>query len=159
VRALRLGLPRASENGAADGPEIQPADLSAAPTPSYSSAYAAVAIPADAESANLSFWYRPAAQSLTGGDLQLVLLLDPFTFAIRETLHRRLEQADRWLPATHDLTRYRGQSLLLYFSVYNDNIVSGPAAWMFVDDVSLLACTGPTPAPPRRALWLPLMRR
>jgi len=159
VRALRLGLPRASTDSAVELPKIQPAAPSAAATPSYSSAYAAVAIPADAESANLSFWYRPAAQSLTGGDLQLVLLLDPFTFAIRETLHRRLEQADRWLSAAHDLTRYRGQNLLLYFSVYNDNIVSGPAAWMFVDDVSLLACAGPTPAPQRRVLWLPLIRR
>ena len=52
-----------------------------------------------------------------------------------------------------DLTPYRGQSVVVYFEVYNDNTAAAPRAWMYVDDVSAQACqstpsdTTPTSTP------------
>ena len=40
-----------------------------------------------------------------------------------------------------DLSGTRGQNVVIYFEVYNDEVSSGPHTWMFVDDVSIQACS------------------
>ena len=90
-----------------------------------------------------------------------MLLLRPGTYGILATLMKSLSNANDWQPATFDLSAYRGQSVVLYFEVYNDDIAAGPRTWMFVDDASVRVCstaanlgatTGMQPA-----VWLPLI--
>ncbi|MCX6032864.1 MAG: M28 family peptidase [Chloroflexi bacterium] len=118
--------------------EIAPDDAS------YSTAYQTVSIPAAANTATLTFWYLPGAESTTGADFQRVLLLNA-DYSYRATLMQVLQNTSTWRQAAFDLTAYRGQTLVLYFEVYNDDTAAGPRAWLFLDDVSLLACTGVTP--------------
>jgi hypothetical protein len=120
----------------------------AADAASYSTAYQTVTIPADAGTAMLTFWYRPGTQA-TSGDFQRVLVLRPGTYALLKVLLKTLNNADGWQQASFDLTAYRGQSVVLYFEVYNVNVSSGPHTWMFLDDVSLRAC-GSTSNPTNR---------
>ncbi len=152
--------------------ELAPANAS------FSSGYQTISIPADAASATLTFWYRPGSEALTGGDYQRMMLLNPASYTYIATLMKILENSDAWQQATFDLLAYRGQSLVLYFEVYNDNLSTGPRAWMFLDDVSVQACstTQPTVTPtasptvtmtltpavsatPRSRFYLPLVVR
>ena len=45
-----------------------------------------------------------------------------------------------WNQMSFDLSPWRGQTVQLYFNVYNDGV--GGTAAMFLDDVSLTTCTG-----------------
>jgi hypothetical protein len=113
---------------------------------SYSTVYQTVTIPADAATASLTFWYWPGTQA-TAGDFQRALLLRPGTYALLKVLLKTLSNASGWLQASSDLAAYRGQSVVLYYEVYNDNVSSGPRTWLFLDDVSLRVCrntSGPT---------------
>jgi hypothetical protein len=120
--------------------EIAPLDAS------FSSGYQTVSIPSQADSAILTFWYKPGTEA-TEGDYQRVMLLDPNGYTYIATLMKVLENSATWRKATFNLTPFRGRSLVLYFEVYNDNISAGPRTWMFLDDVSLVACAGPTATP------------
>jgi len=121
---------------------------------SYSTAYQTISVPASAAATALTFWYRPGTQA-TAGDFQRALLLRPTDYSAIVTVMRVLEGGDTWRQATFDLIPYRGQSLVLYFEVYNDDISAGPRAWMFLDDVSVQACTGQTPSP--TTTWTPTL--
>jgi len=69
-----------------------------------------------------------------------------------------LQNASTWRQASFDLSPYRGQTLVLYFEVYNDDTAAGPRAWLFLDDVSIQSCPMLPVAPaggPRA--WLPLI--
>jgi len=82
-----------------------------------------------------------------------------------------LEDDGAWKQRAYDLTPFRGESLVLYFEVFNDSTVAGERTWMFLDDVSLQVCTGPTATntptvtdpvtptatPQRQSLYLPLL--
>ncbi len=111
---------------------------------SYSSIRQQVTIPADASIVKLRWWQLSGTQeSVTAnpdvaGDRQEVLLLksDETTLAIVQ----RVRNSDAgWQQATVDLTTYRGQTIYLYFNVYNDN--NGLRTWMYVDDVHLELCS------------------
>ncbi len=117
---------------------------------SFSAVDQTISIPANAGSVALTFWYKPGSEAATGGDYQRVMLLDPDGYTYIATLMQVLENAGSWRRATFDLTPYRGRSIVLYFEVFNDNISAGPRTWMFLDDVSVLACPV-TPPPP----WTP----
>ena len=127
---------------------------------SYSTAYQTVAIPAGARTVTLTYWYKPGTQA-TGGDFQRILLLRPGSYGLLATLMKTFENTTDWRAATFDLSAYRGQSVVLYFEVYNDDISAGPRTWMFVDEVSVQACGTVaalgdlTGAQPR--VWLPLL--
>jgi len=127
---------------------------------SYSTAYQTVVIPADADTAMLTFWYQPGTQA-TGGDFQRVLLLRPGSYSLLATLMKTLINAGEWQLASFDLSGYRGRSVAVYFEVYNDNISAGPRTWMFVDDVSIRACTSHpgriAPSDVQPGVWLPLL--
>ena len=51
-----------------------------------------------------------------------------------------LENAEEWRWWVCDLTPYRGRNIVIYWEVYNDDRLTGPRTWMFVDDVSVQVC-------------------
>jgi hypothetical protein len=111
---------------------------------SYSSGYQTISVPVGAQSATLTFWYKPGTQAASG-DFQRVLLLRPTDYTLLRNLMQVLQNDTTWRRASFDLTPYRGQSLVLYFEVYNDSTGSAGRTWMFLDDVSVQACRPATP--------------
>jgi hypothetical protein len=105
----------------------------------YSTGYQTIAVPADATSARLRFWYKLGTYA-PSGDFQRVLLLEPGSYRLIKELRRWLEGGHTWREATFDLSAYRGRGLVVYFEVYNDNTGPEGRTWMFVDDVSVEAC-------------------
>jgi hypothetical protein len=103
----------------------------------YSSAYQRVTIPANAVSAVLTAqtWRGTADGS---GDRQEILLLNT-RYGLLRTLQRNLGGDSAWQSVRFDLTAYRGQSVVVYFNVYNDG--DGRRSWMYVDDAALQVCT------------------
>ena len=149
ARSARFGLLPGAQltlNRSANRPErnllgeIAPSDAT------FSSGYQEISIPPNAASADLTFWYYPGTDDVAN-DFQRVLLLDPVNYGVVANLMQVLENDQAWKQATFDLSAYRGQDLLLYFEVYNDSTDSAGRTWMYLDDVSLQACTGPTPTP------------
>ena len=98
---------------------------------------------------------RPAGN----GDFQRVLLLRPGTYTLLKTLTKSLLNLGEWRLAEFDLSAYAGQSVVVYFEVYNDNTAAAPRTWMYVDDVSVTTCTesGGMPGDNSFELWLPLI--
>jgi len=149
---------------------------------SHSTVYQRVAIPADALSVELSFWYKPFTegtecsgteeiswegydpQRFIAGmrpepgvegigtwqvyDLQLMMILNS-NYGILETVmggEGCVSNSQTWTKVTHDLTSYRGQTIVLYFDAYN-NGWGGGRTWMYVDEVSVQSCDIPTLVP------------
>ncbi len=112
---------------------------------SYSSIRQVVTIPSNAVGVTLSFWYYPISQD-TGFDYQMLALLDPSGVRPLEVLWRAKENAQTWQHKSFDLTRYRGQTITVYFNVFNDGCGCGTTA-MYLDDVSLHVWYGATPTP------------
>jgi hypothetical protein len=106
---------------------------------SYSSGYQTISLPADAQTVTLSFWYRPGTQA-AAGDFQRALLLDADSYAYIATVMSVLENAATWRERRYDLSAYRGQRLVIYWEVYNDDISAGAQTWLYLDDVSVRAC-------------------
>jgi len=107
---------------------------------SYSSAYQQVTIPAGVTSATLKFWIYPLSVGGvegSGGDVQLMLILNQYQVERERLLNTRLDTRT-WTQYTFDLTKYAGQTIWIYFGVYNNGYGSNMA--MYVDDVSLEAC-------------------
>ncbi len=112
-----------------------------------SSVYQTVTLPAGT-SATLRFWYRPGTMD-TANDFQRVLLLDPITYRLLDTVMVTLENATSWREApAFDLAAYRGRSVVVYFETYNDSIEAEGRTWMFVDEVRVEVYGGPHPRPP-----------
>jgi hypothetical protein len=144
VRSARFGLLPAAEV-TARSPESPEHNLLGELAPAYatySSGYQTVSIPSDATSATLSFWHMPGSEA-TYDDFQRVLLLRPGSYAVITTLMKGLENDGVWKQRSFDLAAYRGQSIVLYFEVYNNSTTAAGRTWMFLDDVSLQVCTGP----------------
>ncbi len=114
---------------------------------SYSSVRQTISLPADTYTATLTFWYYPVS-GLDSGDRQECLLLDEEDHLLAILMRTNVNIA-AWTPMVYDLSAYAGQTVQVYFNVYNDADGSGVAAF-YLDDVSLQACTlvgGPTPTP------------
>ncbi len=112
---------------------------------SFSSARQTVTIPATSAQVKLSFWFYALADSPATTDYMEVVLLDP-TGVILNKPWRSHNDSRSWNQLTFDLTPWRGQTVQVYFNVYNDGL--GGRAAMFLDDVSLTACpTGATVVP------------
>jgi hypothetical protein len=148
ARSARLGLlPAAMAAGEMSGlgqpGQVEPArnllgDL-APMGATYSSGYQTIRIPSAANRVTLTLWYYPGSDATTG-DYQRVMLLQPGTYAEFKTLMKVHENDRAWKRTTFDLTPYRGMTLVLYFEVLNDSTASTGRTWMYVDDVSVLAC-------------------
>ena len=68
-----------------------------------------------------------------------VVLLDPAGAILTKPWFSH-NNSQLWNQMSFDLSPWRGQTVQLYFNVYNDGV--GGTAAMFLDDVSLTACTG-----------------
>ena len=113
-----------------------------------------VAVPANAASAKLSY-YRLIHEEFSGlgglfaGDADFAIILagtDGNKVADIENLVSS-QGDDKWKQAQFDLSRYAGRTLRLVFTASNPR---GNVSSLFVDDVSLAACTTgqPPQAPP-----------
>lgn len=138
---------------------------------SYSSARQEVTIPEGIPEAVLSFWLYPIS-SETGtlrladnllnieekdaeesSDAQLVIILDSSGEELERLLTIR-ENDQVWKPYSFDLAHYAGETIQIYFGVYNNGL--GGVTSMFVDDVSLDYCeTVPPPPIPYAGRALP----
>lgn len=168
VRALRLGL-LPSAGAALDAsaeslsaPENNLLGETAPAGATYSTAHQAVNLPSGAASLVLNYWRLPGTTA-DAGDWQRLLLLRPGSYAVLATLWRGLQNAGDWQAATVDLTPYRGQTVVLYFEVYNNSTTAADRSWLFVDDVSLTACSGPAIVDPAAGTgtnptFLPMLR-
>ncbi len=105
---------------------------------SYSSGYQTVTIPADAGTATLIFWYKPGTQAADGDFQRAMLLADDYSYLA--TVMKVLENSGDWQQRSFDLTPYRGRSIVIYWEVFNDDLLAGPRTWMFLDDVSVRVC-------------------
>lgn len=138
ARSMRVGITNAAHNRFA-----------------YSSAWQYVTLPNTFSSATLSFQLYPVsgswinfapsrpeivptnqAEGMLSGDAQYVLLFDQY--GNQRTLLFQLSNAGVWQAHSYDLAAYAGQTVRLYFGVYNDGW-SGSAG-MFVDAVKLEIC-------------------
>ncbi len=113
---------------------------------SYSSIRQLLTLPAGT-SITLTYWYYPIFEG--EGDLrdeQQALILNSDGGLLR-VLWRGLENDRTWKERRFNLTDYAGQSIYLYFNVFNDG--SAGKTSMYLDDVSVLACpiVSPTPIP------------
>jgi hypothetical protein len=100
---------------------------------SYASAQQLVGLPADATRATLTFWYWPVSAD-TSEDIQWVLIFDQKNNIVA-TVFSTLSNAQAWTPVTFDVSPWIGQSINLYFGVWNDG--DGLQTSMYVDDVSV----------------------
>ena len=121
---------------------------------SFSSVRQPFQIPIEASIAQLRWWsYYGTQEAQTdspglGQDKQEVVLLKPdlSTVAVVSSVRRN---NNAWIEQMVDLTPYRGQSLVLYFNVYNDG--NGQVTWQYLDDVAINMCfpaVTPTPIIP-----------
>ena len=121
-RSLRLGVPPDGEN-----------------REGWSTAWQAITLPPTLDSATLTFLYFPESTDLER-DYFEVRLLDAAGFPIRAIVHpwEGRSNAQGWLPVTFDLTPYAGQTVQLYFSVYNDG--RNGSARVYLDNVQVEVC-------------------
>jgi hypothetical protein len=147
LRAVRMGIDPALGGGVQNHK-------------AFSSVRQPFQIPAEASIAQLRWWnfYRTEeAQTDSPGlgqDKQEVILLKPdlSTVAVLRSVRRN---NNAWIEELVDLTPYRGQSLVLYFNVYNDG--NGQRTWQFLDDVQINVCFPAVTATPISATPMPPM--
>jgi hypothetical protein len=107
---------------------------------SYSSVRQEVTIPGDVASATLSFWYYPICQDVLPYDWQEVIIFDhTLTVPLAWAMPRICSDSQTWTYHTFDLTPYKGQTIILYFNVYNNGVGNRKTA-MYLDDVSVQVC-------------------
>jgi len=106
---------------------------------SWSSVYQRVTIPGDAVSATLSFWYYPLCQDDVEHDWQAVIIYDQAWGILDWAMPKVCSNSQTWTNHTFDLTSYKGQTIILYFNVYNDGMDNLKTA-VYLDDVSVQVC-------------------
>ena len=99
---------------------------------SYSAVAQEVAIPADAQEAELSFWFYPSSTD-EAGDVQYVLVQDEEGNEMPVLRVRSGEEA--WQHASLSLAEYAGQTVSIQIGVFNDG--QAGVTSMVVDDISL----------------------
>jgi len=131
---------------------LQMGITSGANVESFSSARQTVSIPAGAARATISFWFYAIAEAPATTDYMELVIFNADGSAIQGKPWRSHNDSRLWNQASFDLSAWRGQTIQLYFNVYNDGV--GGRAAMFLDDVSLSACPVPvtkTVTPPSSA--------
>ncbi len=117
------------------------AAINVANEPSTDVVAQAVMLPEGAQTIRLELWYYPQQNSDDAGpgDLQYVdLYRYPSGQFEKRVLTEQRGDAE-WLQLQSDLTEFAGQRIQLRLAVINDGVAGRSA--MFVDDVSILACT------------------
>ena len=103
----------------------------------HSIAYQSLTIPADIETATLTFWHWLGTED-NDGDWQRVTLISPTNYSIIVEPMNGLEHNGDWQRFEYDLTPHQGLDMLLYVEVFNDK--DDDETWMYVDDISLETC-------------------
>jgi PKD repeat protein len=111
----------------------------------YSSVRQSITIPANTDSATLTFWYYPLSD-LDEGDRQECLLLDEQSHLLA-VVHRTNVDTAAWINVSYDLGAYAGQTIQVYCNAYNDGDGAGVTGF-YLDDVSVTVCTEVAPPPP-----------
>jgi hypothetical protein len=94
-----------------------------------------------------TIWEEEKPLSPDAPDAQYILVLNPSTGAILETLlWWQPLNASGWVYRTFDLSRYAGRSIRLQFGTYNNGY--GGRTVMYADRVILDTCGGAPPPPP-----------
>ena len=120
----------------------------------YSSTHQWLTIPAGAGSASLRFWLYTvsdesgiadplpvpsfAPQAVLAEDAQYVLVYSEGGTVLRRKYWQPPLDNRAWTEHSIDLSAYTGQTVRLYFGVFNDG--DGAATGMYVDEVTLEAC-------------------
>ena len=106
----------------------------------HSWVYQEVAISEDVKSATLSFWYYPICKDGLPYDWQEAIIYDhTLSNMLAWAMPKVCSDSQTWTHHTFDLTPYKGQTIIVYFNVYNDG-VGGLKSAMYVDDVSVQVC-------------------
>jgi hypothetical protein len=85
-------------------------------------------------------------------------ILKPSVYSTLAEVRRGLANDTGWSQVVYDMRAFRGQTVVIYFEVYNDQTSYGPRSWMYVDDVSLVTCASLPPLGGESpALRLPLV--
>ncbi|MBK8051304.1 MAG: hypothetical protein IPK16_31920 [Anaerolineales bacterium] len=122
VRSVRLGIPNGVTNRLA-----------------YSTVFQKVTIPANAPTPVRLRYAFLSNGPADGYDYRETLLLNS-SYKYLATLERRYVVGDgKWVLRTFDLSAYRGQTVVIYFNVYNNG--SGTQKWGYVDRVFLGGCS------------------
>jgi hypothetical protein len=107
--------------------------------------------PTSTEPGNLALPSRPALNALLtsetlSGDAQYVLVMNPDTFEVLETLLWQRSNAQAWTYQEFNLKKYAGKTVRIQFG--STNTGAGGVTAMYVDDVVLDTCgTAPAPTP------------
>lgn len=118
----------------------------------YSTAYQTVALPANAEQITLTYWERPGATGDSSDYREIVALRSDFT--VLRSLERQSGAGnDQWAQRTFDLTSLRGQTIVLYWNVYNNG--SGATLVNYLDDLTVQSCDSTTAATPTPTMTTP----
>lgn len=111
----------------------------------YSTAYQSLTLPAAATQILLTYWEQPGTTG-DSGDFRETLLLQP-DFSPLRSLGRQSGAGDgAWAQRTVDLSDLRGQSVVLYFNVYNNG--TGATLVNYLDEISLQSCDTAATATP-----------
>lgn len=102
---------------------------------SFTSVWQQVAIPAEARQVTLTARVYPVSLDVPGADTQNILILNQNFRTIR-TLSQGLSNSQTWEERVYDLSDLRGQTIYVYFGVFNRGGSGKPSA-MYVDNVSL----------------------
>ena len=102
---------------------------------SFSSIWQQVTIPAQASQVTLSANIYPISQDASG-DIQYIAILNS-RFKVVRQLSVGLSNSQTWETPVFDLSEFRGQTIFVYFSVFNRGGTNRTSA-MYVDDVSLV---------------------
>jgi len=102
---------------------------------SFTSVWQRVTIPAEANQVVLTAHIYPITQDEPGTDTQNILILDGY-FQLIRTLSRELSNSQTWETRTYDLSDLRGQTIYVYFGVFNRGFTGRPTG-MYIDGVSL----------------------
>ena len=108
-------------------------------TQSHSFINQEVTIPEDAVSATLSFWYYPISQDTLQYDWQEAQILDANLDLLAQVMRVNSNSQTWTQPPSFDLTPYKGQTIVVYFNVYNDGVADLKTA-MYLDDMSIQVC-------------------
>jgi serine protease len=100
---------------------------------SYSSVHQTISVPAGVKRTMLTYWTYPISTDVYPNDVQMVLILDQ-NFRLVASADQSLSNAQQWVPGALDLTQFAGQTITVYFGVYN-NGGTGRTSAMYVDDV------------------------
>jgi len=99
-------------------------------------------VPADAPDPVLTFWYYPVSADTEGDDQRAMILNEQGD--VEEWVFYLQSNAQSWTYREFSLADYRGQTIRVYFSAFNDG--SNGVTAMYVDDVAVLVC-GVMPTP------------